>query len=104
MNLSYLLSFSPFFQIVECKTTVKRKGHWDFKPKKDQCDMCMAFMLKNLTEEEYFDHTLKKEETRMEKNSDKTKECSGVIVVTTHEPESTLLCLKIRASPLDYKR
>ena len=35
--------------------------------------MCMAFMLKNLTEEEYFDHTLKKEETRMEKNSDKTK-------------------------------
>lgn len=39
-----------------------------YKPKKDQCDLCIGQTLGYITEEMYIEHTQKKEEARIEKN------------------------------------
>ncbi|CAF4857457.1 unnamed protein product [Pieris macdunnoughi] len=44
-----------------------------FKPKKDLCDICNGYKLGHVTKETYDDHVNKKNEARMEKESDKEK-------------------------------
>jgi hypothetical protein len=45
-----------------------------FRPKKDQYEKCMAFKLGHITQDEYLNHTVKKEEARLEKQKDKMNE------------------------------
>jgi hypothetical protein len=44
-----------------------------FQPKKDRCDLCVAFEQSNITREEHERHTERKESARQEKNADKQK-------------------------------
>ena len=63
-----IVSYDFFRQLL------KEKDIGIFKPKKDQCDRCIAFKLKNLAEEEYSEHILKKEEARIEKTVTRIKQ------------------------------
>ena len=46
-----------------------------FKPKKDECDLCIGHNVGNVSDEAYAEHLLNKEEARAEKKKDK-KRCS----------------------------
>lgn len=73
-----------------------------FQPKKDQCDVCVAFSAKNLSEEEYNNHIKKKEEARKEKEIDKTK-TDVKTAVFTMDLEAVLLSPNLNASALYYR-
>ncbi|CAG9827718.1 unnamed protein product [Diabrotica balteata] len=70
-----------------------------FKPKKDECDVCISFKSKNITEEEYHQHIQKKDEARHEKELDKQSNNS----VFTMDLQSVLLCPKSNAGSLYFK-
>lgn len=70
-----------------------------FKPKKDECDVCIAYKTKNLGDEEYRDHIMKKDEARLEKDNDK----KGDNEVYTMDLQSVLLCPRSNVSSLYYK-
>ena len=42
-----------------------------FKPRKDQCDVCVAHEAGNITDEVWAEHRQKKDQARDEKNRDK---------------------------------
>lgn len=71
-----------------------------FRPKKDQCDVCCSYKTKNINEEIYNSHQLKKEEARREKENDKQNKASKVY---TMDLQSVLLCPYLKASALYYK-
>lgn len=70
-----------------------------FSPKKDQCDVCVGYETKNISEEIYQQHVLKKEEARNEKQKDK----ESADKVFTMDLQSVLLCPKSNVSALYYK-
>ncbi|VDI01121.1 Hypothetical predicted protein [Mytilus galloprovincialis] len=75
-----------------------------FQPKKDQCDICCAFEMSNVSEEEYRNHVDRKEKARAEKASDKIRaQTSNDIKVVTLDLQAVLLCPLLKASALYYK-
>nr|CAH7729983.1 unnamed protein product [Callosobruchus chinensis] len=72
-----------------------------FAPKKDECDKCVAYKTGNLSDQDYQEHRLKKEEARQEKDADKNgpDNCN----VYTMDMQSVLLCPKSNVSLLYYK-
>ncbi|XP_031331486.1 uncharacterized protein LOC116162089 [Photinus pyralis] len=87
------LSLATFFH------TFDRKNLSLFRPKKDECDTCVAYKTGNLTEEDYAIHTAKKEEARAEKEADKNNEK----YVFTMDLQSVLLAPKSNVSSLYFK-
>lgn len=70
-----------------------------FRPKKDECEKCMSFKTKNLSEEDYNLHQQKKEEARLEKENDKKSSNK----VFTMDVQGVLLCPKSNVSSLYFK-
>jgi len=48
-----------------------------YMPKKDQCDKCSAYKVGNLSQENYDEHIVRKEEARMSKAHDKKRAEEG---------------------------
>lgn len=71
-----------------------------FSPKKDECDICVGYRTKNIGEEIYQEHVLKKDEARDEKQKDKE---SLDNIVFTMDLQSILLCPQSNVSALYYK-
>lgn len=72
-------------------------------PKKDMCDTCISYGTKNLSEEEYNIHILRKNEARSEKEKDKSKGEKGECVVLTQDLQAVKVCPILNASALYYK-
>lgn len=70
-----------------------------FRPKKDECDICVAYRTGNISQEMYNLHQEKKNEARAEKEADKENEEH----VFTMDLQSVLLCPKSQVSSLYYK-
>lgn len=71
-----------------------------YRPKKDECDLCRAYKLKNISDETYNEHLKKKTAARDEKNKDKINEDN----VYTVDLQSLLLSPKSNSSALYYRR
>lgn len=69
-----------------------------FRPKKDQCDICESYRLKNTDEITYTEHLKRKEDARQEKMLDKDKD-----YVFTMDLQSLLLTPKNNSSLLYYR-
>lgn len=70
-----------------------------FRPKKDECDICMAYKVKVIKEDQYFLHKQRKEEARKEKEEDKKNEDN----VFTMDLQAVLLAPKSNVSIMYYK-
>lgn len=73
-----------------------------FKPRKDQCDTCISYKTKQVTDEEYNKHIIEKNRAREEKEIDKEKAKAGECMVFTVDLQSVNLCPKTMASSLYY--
>lgn len=74
-----------------------------FSPKKDQCDLCCAYTVGNVLEQDYNDHVVKKNAARAEKSRDKENPDPKVKVYTFdcklfyyHRHYKHLLCITRR--------
>ncbi len=72
-------------------------------PRKDQCDLCSSHAAGNISQTDYEDHIVKKEEARIAKYEAKNL-CSDTTVVVTMDVQSVLLAPKLLASAVYYKR
>lgn len=73
------------------------------QPKKDRCDKCIMYEVGNLSEQEYKNHTDKKNRARLEKEQDKTKAIEGTSIVLTMDVQAVKVCPSLNASALYYK-
>ncbi|CAG4977983.1 unnamed protein product [Parnassius apollo] len=73
-----------------------------FKPRKDQCNKCLAYKNGNINEDEYRSHLKKKETARQNKDNDKNNTEDDVLVYTM-DVQAVLLCPRIQASAVYYK-
>lgn len=73
-----------------------------FLPKKDECDLCVSHRTKNVEDEEYNLHQMKKQEARTEKDQDKNSS-SDDFKVFTMDMQAVLLSPKSNVSALYYK-
>ena len=71
-----------------------------YKPKKDQCDVCIAHKVGTISEDEYKGHINVKEEARAMKDEAK-KNAKHVYVM---DIEAVLLCPRTQASAMYFKR
>ncbi|XP_030765272.1 uncharacterized protein LOC115889424 [Sitophilus oryzae] len=71
-----------------------------FIPKKDQCDVCTNFKARNLPEDDYLQHQIRKEDARNEKEKDKA-EAKHVYCM---DLQKVLLSPHSNVSSLYYKR
>lgn len=74
-----------------------------FRPRKDQCDVCLAYTNKHLTENEYEVHQNEKKKARDEKNRDKTKALNGGCHVLTMDVQAVKLSPMTKANALYYR-
>lgn len=74
-----------------------------YKPKKDRCDICCAFEMKNVTEADYANHTQRKERARQEKEEDKKKAIQGDNYTLTIDVQAVKICPVVNASAIYYK-
>lgn len=75
-----------------------------FSPKKDQCDICAAHSVGNITDGEYSEHCQQKEKARSEKSHDKEDAIKDQSkLVYTMDLEAVMLCPLLKASALYYK-
>lgn len=72
-----------------------------YRPKKDQCEVCMGYKTKNITDEIYQEHLVLKEEARSEKSKDKLSENDNIVL--TMDLQSVLLAPKSKVSLMYYK-
>ncbi|KAG8317448.1 hypothetical protein J6590_108362 [Homalodisca vitripennis] len=74
-------------------------------PKKDKCDLCSAFEIKNgtVTEEEYNKHIIDKEQAREQKQIDKAKAIQGLHYAFTQDVEAVKLAPCLNASSMYFK-
>lgn len=85
--------------IATFSVTFSKKNLSLFRPKKDDCEVCVGYRTKNLSEDYYNVHIEKKNEARLEKTNDKENENN----VFTMDLQSVLLCPKSNVSSLYYK-
>lgn len=71
-------------------------------PRKDQCDTCCSFKSGNISQTEYDDHILKKNEARQAKE-DAIGLANNKTAVITVDVQSVLLAPKLLASAAYYK-
>lgn len=72
------------------------------KPRKDQCDVCYAFKVKNICQDVYDAHILRKNEARLAKTNMKASANNQRLIVTI-DLQSILTCPKLLASQSYYK-
>lgn len=71
-------------------------------PRKDQCDTCCSFKTGNISQKEYDDHIVKKNEAR-EAKKNAIESANDKVVVITVDVQSVLLAPKLLASAVYYK-
>lgn len=71
-----------------------------FRPKKDECDVCVGHQTKNVTDDVYNLHQILKEEARADKEKDKQAEDA---ITFTMDLQSVLLSPKTNVSAMYYK-
>lgn len=74
-----------------------------FKPRKDQCDDCVAYKVGNLTEIEFRNHRREIELCRKEKERDRKDALVGLCILLCQDVEAVQLCPKLLASALYFK-
>lgn len=77
-----------------------------FKPRKDQCDLCVGHEAGNVDDEKYEVHINRKDQARAAKTSDKAlaKACKdGSIKMITMDLQAVLLAPSLKASALYYR-
>lgn len=72
-------------------------------PKKDRCDICCMFEVKNLDDVAYNVHIEKKQEARSEKENDKKNAQEKNFLVFTQDLQAVKVCPSLNASALYYK-
>lgn len=72
-----------------------------YRPKKDQCVVCVGYKSKNINEEEYREHLQLKKEARDEKEKDKISQNSDLVL--TMDLQSVLLAPFSKVSLMYYK-
>ncbi|CAK1594879.1 unnamed protein product [Parnassius mnemosyne] len=89
-----------------CSASFSRKFHelnfFIYKPRKDQCNTCIAFRNGNVAADEYANHLQKKERSRKEKSKDKENTGADTAVYTM-DMQAVLLCPRMQASATYYK-
>lgn len=73
------------------------------RPKKDQCDLCCAHKVGNISEEEYRIHLAKKDQARNEKAKDKEAAMKGEFHLFTMDVQAAKLCPMLFASKLYFR-
>lgn len=73
------------------------------QPKKDQCDICLQYKTKQLSEEEYALHLKKRTLAQDEKKKDKEEAVNGKHYLFTMDVQSVKLCPVVEASKVYYK-
>ncbi|CAH2095417.1 unnamed protein product [Euphydryas editha] len=71
-----------------------------FQPKKDACDLCCAYKLGNVLEEDYQRHIELKNMAREQKNMDKQAAKNGIIHTVTADLQAVKLCPYLTASAI----
>nr|CAI5838723.1 unnamed protein product [Callosobruchus analis] len=74
-----------------------------FKPRKDQCDSCIAYKAKQLGEYDYQNHIRAKDDARNEKSADKKRAEEDLIYCFTMDVQAVMLCPKFEVSTGYYK-
>lgn len=74
-----------------------------FKPRKDQCDLCSSYKVKQIPEEVYTKHIKAKNEARDEKDLDKKRALAQEIYCFAVDVQAVKLCPVLQASSLYYK-
>ncbi|CAG9814670.1 unnamed protein product [Phaedon cochleariae] len=74
-----------------------------FKPRKDQCDVCSSYKMKQVTEEQYVAHIKAKDLARAEKETDKARAIREEIHCFVVDVQAVKLCPVLQASSLYYK-
>lgn len=74
-----------------------------FKPKKDRCDLCVQHEVGQLNYLDWTAHIKKKENARIEKNTDKEEAAKGSLAVISVDVQAVKLAPFINASALYYK-
>ncbi|CAH1099616.1 unnamed protein product [Psylliodes chrysocephalus] len=71
-----------------------------YRPRKDQCDICVSHKSGNMTEDDYLRHINRKDRARQEKDFDK----ENATHIFTVDMQSVLLCPMLKASSIYYKK
>ncbi|CAG9820719.1 unnamed protein product [Phaedon cochleariae] len=74
-----------------------------FQPKKDQCDTCIGYKQKHVSEEIYAGHVKRKDEKREQKKLEKEKAIRGEQLTYTMDLQAVKLSPMLEASALYYK-
>lgn len=74
-----------------------------FRPRKDQCDICIGYSEKHIDEVAYTRHIQKKDRAQQEKSQDKQSAIDGKCKVITMDLQAVLLCPMLKASALYYR-
>lgn len=74
-----------------------------FYPKKDACDICCAYKVGNVLEEDYQCHLERKNMAREEKGKDKQAAKDSIIYTVTADLQAVKLCPQLTASALYFK-
>ena len=94
----------PIYEISQFTKLFRDMNLAFYKPKKDQCDLCVGFKAHTVDQEKYDEHIKRKREAAESKASDKTRaETNRNERVFTMDLQSLLLCPKLEASCLFYK-
>ncbi|CAG9773409.1 unnamed protein product [Ceutorhynchus assimilis] len=91
--------------LIHLKKKMNIKNIFVHKPKKDQCDVCIGYKTKNVSQENYETHIKRKDEARKEKEADKkmTMEMENKeIAVITMDLQSVKLAPVLQASAIYY--
>lgn len=73
-----------------------------YKPRKDQCDICVSYKQGNISDELYQHHIVKKDEARVAKQ-EAISQMSDSVIVVSMDMQSVLLCPKLLVSEQYYK-
>nr|CAH7728671.1 unnamed protein product [Callosobruchus chinensis] len=97
-------SQKPFSEKIFFKTLEKENIKL-YRPRKDQCDTCIAHTLGNIDDKTFNLHQRRKDLARSSKENDKKLciESNGKILVITVDVQGVMLCPMLKASAIYYK-
>lgn len=83
--------------------TLKNLNFSLFKPRKDQCDICVAHKVGNVSLDKFDSHRKNVHRASKEKELDVKAAKSGLIILLCMDTEAVVLCPRCKASALYYK-
>lgn len=74
-----------------------------FRPKKDECDVCYGYKIKQISEDDYNAHFAKKTRARLEKNKNKEEALQNQVYTFTMDTQAVKLCPFLNVGAFYYK-